>query len=64
MQSVATRMVVDRENEIKAFTPEEYWNLDVMLDRVEKPGSIIARILTAGAAKWSSTARSEVNDGR
>lgn len=43
VQSVATRMVVDRENEIKAFKPEEYWNLDVTLDRVEKPGSIIAR---------------------
>lgn len=43
VQSVATRMVVDRENEIKAFKPEEYWNLDVTLDRVEKQGSIIAR---------------------
>ncbi len=31
VQSVATRMVVDRENEIKNFTPEEYWYLYAML---------------------------------
>lgn len=31
VQSVATRMVVDRENEIRAFVPEEYWLLDVSL---------------------------------
>lgn len=28
VQSVAIRMVVDRENEIRAFQPEEYWYLD------------------------------------
>ena len=27
VQSVATRMVIDRENEIRAFVPEEYWYL-------------------------------------
>ncbi|MEG1491035.1 MAG: type I DNA topoisomerase [Oscillospiraceae bacterium] len=43
VQSVATRMVVDRENEITAFTPEEYWLLDVTLDRIEKKGSFVAR---------------------
>ncbi|MEG1459968.1 MAG: type I DNA topoisomerase [Oscillospiraceae bacterium] len=43
VQSVATRMVVDRENEIKAFQEEEYWLLDVTLDRIEKQGSFIAR---------------------
>ena len=43
VQSVATRMVVERENEIKAFTPEEYWLLDVTLDRTEKKGSFVAR---------------------
>ena len=31
VQSVATRMVVDRENEIRAFVPEEYWQMDVSL---------------------------------
>ena len=43
VQSVATRMVVDRENEIRAFEPKEYWTLDVTLNRTAKPGSFLAR---------------------
>ena len=43
VQSVATRLVVDRENEIRAFIPREYWTIDVTLDRVGKPGSFVAR---------------------
>ena len=31
VQSVATRMIVDRENEIKSFVPQEYWTIDVTL---------------------------------
>lgn len=42
VQSVATRMVVDRENEIRAFVPKEYWSLDVTLNRQGKPGSFVA----------------------
>ncbi len=42
VQSVATRMVVDRENEIRAFVPKEYWSLDVALERIGKPGSFTA----------------------
>ncbi len=30
VQSVATRMVVDRENEINAFIPEEYWDISAV----------------------------------
>ena len=43
VQSVATRFVVDRENEIRAFVPKEYWSLEVTLDRIGKPGSFVAR---------------------
>ena len=43
VQSVATRLVVDRENEIRAFIPKEYWSLDVHLERIGKPGSFVAR---------------------
>lgn len=43
VQSVVTRMVVDREEEIKAFVSEEYWLLDVVLDCIGKPGSFTAR---------------------
>lgn len=28
VQSVAVRIIVDRENEIRAFVPEEYWSID------------------------------------
>ncbi|HIX13272.1 MAG TPA: type I DNA topoisomerase [Candidatus Anaerofilum faecale] len=36
VQSVAVRLIVDREKEIEAFKPEEYWNLDAVLSA---PGS-------------------------
>ena len=35
VQSVATRMVVDREMEIRAFVPEEYWSLEAELKTQE-----------------------------
>ena len=31
VQSVAVRLIVDRENEIKAFVPQEYWTIDAKL---------------------------------
>ncbi|MGN0457165.1 MAG: type I DNA topoisomerase [Acutalibacteraceae bacterium] len=31
VQSVAVKLVVDRENEIRAFKPEEYWSIDAKL---------------------------------
>lgn len=34
VQSVATKMLVDREREIEAFIPEEYWNLYVFLTKL------------------------------
>jgi len=43
VQSVATRLVVDRENEIRAFIPREYWSLDVKLSRIGKAGTFVAR---------------------
>ena len=43
VQSVATRLVVDRENEIRAFQPREYWSLDVKLSRIGKSGTFLAR---------------------
>ena len=31
VQSVATRIIVDREDEIRAFVPQEYWTVDAKL---------------------------------
>jgi DNA topoisomerase-1 len=38
VQSVVTRMVADREEEIRAFVPEEYWLLEGMFSRTVKKG--------------------------
>ncbi len=44
VQSVATRLVCDREAEILAFIPREYWSLDVKLDRIApEVGTVSAR---------------------
>ena len=32
VQSVCTKVIVDRENEIKAFVPREYWTVDALLE--------------------------------
>lgn len=31
VQSVAVRLIVDREEEIRAFVPEEYWSIDAKM---------------------------------
>ena len=36
VQSVATRMVADRDQEIDAFQPQEYWTLDALLENGDK----------------------------
>ena len=37
VQSVAVRMVVERDEEIKAFKTEEYWTVDVGFEKSAKP---------------------------
>ena len=34
VQSVATRLVAEREEEIRAFVPQEYWSIEADLERV------------------------------
>ena len=36
VQSVATRIIVEREEEIRAFIPEEYWTIDAVLETESK----------------------------
>ena len=35
VQSVALRLIIDRENEINAFEPEEYWSIGAKLKKRE-----------------------------
>lgn len=49
VQSIALRMVVDREREIDQFSPIEYWTLDAELSKQphngEKPQKFLARLV-------------------
>lgn len=55
VQSVALRLIVDREREIEAFKPEEYWELDVLLDK---------NLASAGAEEaWKSGKAEDVPQG-
>ncbi|HEY8488889.1 MAG TPA: type I DNA topoisomerase [Thermaerobacter sp.] len=43
VQSVAVRLIVDREEEIEAFTPQEYWTLEADLERMASGEAFTAR---------------------
>jgi len=54
VQSVALRLIVDREREIEAFVPEEYWNCGAALSPAANgaPGHpFIARLASRGGEK-------------
>ncbi len=65
VQSVAVKMVVDRENEIRNFIPDEYWTIDAILS---KGNSKFAAKLYAGkdgkkiVVKDGDTANSVIRD--
>ncbi len=61
VQSVATRMVVDREEEIKNFVSQEYWLLDASLSRGDDTGSFTARFYGRNDKKQELHSRKEVD---
>ena len=61
VQSVATRMVVDREEEIRAFQSEEYWLLDAFLKRSKEENSFRARFYGTAEKKMELHNEDEVN---
>jgi len=50
VQSVATKLLCDRENEINAFIPEEYWTVDAILSQNRK--SFTAKYYGKGGKKF------------
>ncbi len=49
VQTAALRLVVEREREIEAFVPEEYWTLEARLaQRVPEPVSFLAQLYRIG----------------
>lgn len=61
VQSVATRMVVDREKEIEGFVREEYWLLDAVLNCDDTDADFTARYYGKGDKKLELHSEDEVN---
>jgi DNA topoisomerase-1 len=54
VQSVAVRLVVDREKEIEAFVPQEYWSLIAHLHR--KTDAFTARLFSKDGERYGTPA--------
>jgi DNA topoisomerase I len=48
VQTVALRLIVEREREVRAFVPKEYWTIDADL-HAKKPPLLSARLIRIGA---------------
>lgn len=59
VQSVALRIICDREDEINAFVPEEYWNLEAEFDIKGKKKSLVAKL---NSAKHDIRSEAEMNE--
>lgn len=59
VQSVAVRLIVDREREIRAFVPEEYWTVDAAFTLPE--GKLTARFTGYGDEKTPLPDRAAVD---
>jgi DNA topoisomerase-1 len=62
VQSVATRMVVDREKEVRDFTQEEYWLLDATLSCKKSRGGFTARFHGTEEKKIELTSEAEADE--
>ena len=60
VQSVATRIIVDREAEIRAFVPKEYWTVDALLSTSES-ATIKARLVGKGKGKIKLNSKEDVD---
>ncbi len=58
VQSVAVRLVVERERAIEAFKPEEYWLIECLLEGSEPP-PFVARVIKRDGAKFEPVSESE-----
>jgi DNA topoisomerase-1 len=56
VQSVAVRLICEREAEIRKFKPDEYWTVDTRLD-ASTPPTIAARLMTVDGKKVGKDVR-------
>ena len=61
VQSVALRMICDRESQIDAFVPEEYWTLDAALACPGERKPLMAHFYGKGREKLNITGQEELN---
>ena len=61
VQSVALRIVCDREEEINAFIPEEYWSLEVTLLPEGEKKPITAKLFEKGKNKVAISTKEEMD---
>ena len=62
VQSVAVRLVVDRENEIRAFVPREYWSIDAKFTAPSSRRVFDASLVTVDGKKLEIPGEAEAND--
>ena len=62
VQSVALRMVVEREKEIRDFVPQEYWTIDAGFVNHQKPPDFKARLMRRDGAKVEIANEAEVKE--
>ena len=60
VQSAALRIIADREEEIAAFTPEEYWSLDAKLLAEGSKKPLIAKFYGAEKEKIEITSEEQI----
>ena len=62
VQSVALRLIVEREREITAFKPEEYWNLTAeLVDSEKKHAPFKALLEKKGTKKYKPASKEEAD---
>ena len=62
VQSVALRIICDREEEIDAFIPEEYWTLDVSLKAQGEKRPLVAKYYGTTAGKQAIATEAQVQE--
>ncbi len=62
VQSVALRIVADREEEINAFIPEEYWTLDVNLNVKGEKKPLTAHFYGTEKKKMTISSKAELDE--
>ena len=59
VQSVALRLVVDREEEIRAFVPQEYWSIDAKFTNPPSKKTFSAAVYSKSGSKIKITCKEE-----